>query len=220
MNCALSEIFIAGTEPSAADDSHVMATVCSQSGYLATPYCTNTISKVYTIRPGGMSWEKMIAMAGFRSLTVESIPDAVYDLPEYYCPLHNPSTDIYPVSPSGRTLAVHNPNYVAPEEPEVPTDGAIEMPDGTVTGGAIDPNYVDPMYNDENGGTGDAGSGDANGGQENPGTDTPSDGGTEPADGGEGGENSGDSGNDGSEGTTDDGITVWDDNMLSEDPNF
>jgi hypothetical protein len=222
MNCALSEIFIAGTEPSGSDDSHKTATICAHSGYLATPFCPNTVTKVYTVRPGGMSWERMIAEYQFRNQKVENIPDAIYDLPEYYCPLHNPSPDIYPVSPLGRTLALYNPNNVTPVDPDVeldengnpiPTGSAIGMPDDgqPVDGGGV----IDPMYNDP----------DTVGGQDNQGGENANTGeGSQTGEDGEGqGGNPPDGGGEGQTGEVtnpDPDVNVWDDNYLSEDPNF
>ena len=115
-NCSLTEIFIAGTEPHEVDDSHEIVEVCAQSGYRATPWCPNHVYKVGTIRAGGKSWEKMIADFDFkyRKLEVSSMPDAMYDVPDYYCPIHNLDTGIYPVSPFENAAAAYNPLTVDP----------------------------------------------------------------------------------------------------------
>ncbi len=80
-----SEYFIKGTEPNTTDNVHVAAEICSDSGYLATPYCTNTVSKVFVKRP----------------YTADSnVADYIYELPAYYCNLHNPDASKYPINPS------------------------------------------------------------------------------------------------------------------------
>ena len=104
---ALSEIFIAGTQPGAndSDDGIGLTTVnvCAESGYLATPSCPTT-QIVGNVRPGGISWEKQLAqfkatMGDKLKLTVEDMPDASMDAPDFYCPFHNPDPSAYPVSP-------------------------------------------------------------------------------------------------------------------------
>ncbi len=96
---ALTEKFIKGTVPTEEDDAHVMVHVCAESGYLATPFCPITFDKLAIIRPGGSSWEKLLVLYKFKDLKIDSEPDAIHDAPEYYCPLHNPSPDVYEVSP-------------------------------------------------------------------------------------------------------------------------
>lgn len=117
-NAALSEKFIKGTVPTEVDDSHVIVRVCADTGYLATPYCMNIVDKVAVIRPGGMSWEKIVAEYGFRGLNRDSEPDAKYDAPEYYCPIHNPDKAAYPISPVYDGTVIDNPALLNPTEPE------------------------------------------------------------------------------------------------------
>lgn len=93
-----SEIFIKGTEPSQADTWHMVVPVCRETGYLATPSCTDVVNKVCCQRPGGRSWEAYLNAHG-GGLGIRSIPDAVYDIPEYYCPVHNPDAGTYIISP-------------------------------------------------------------------------------------------------------------------------
>lgn len=131
---ALTEIFIAGTVPEEEDDSHVGITVCGQTGYLATPLCPSQINKVGIVRPGGDSWEKIV-VESLKSLDITSMPDAMYDAPQYYCPVHNPSTTVYPVSPisSGNNYYGGNDanvNPVVPEDqdPTQPQDPGTELP--------------------------------------------------------------------------------------------
>ena len=93
-----SEIFIKGTEPSQADTWHMVVPVCRETGYLATPSCTDVVNKVCCQRPGGRSWEGYLNSHG-GGLGIRSIPDSVYDIPEYYCPVHNPDAGTYIISP-------------------------------------------------------------------------------------------------------------------------
>lgn len=123
----VSEIFIKGTVPTEHDDAHVVLNVCSETGYLATPYCTDTESRVRVIRPAGFSWEKMIVDYSLSSMGVSSVSDSAYDAPNYYCQYHNPNTGAYPISP------------LAPAKPEVDPETG-----GSVTGGAIEPPDEDP----------------------------------------------------------------------------
>ncbi|MBQ1383792.1 MAG: transglycosylase domain-containing protein [Firmicutes bacterium] len=124
----ISEIFIAGTEPTETDDSHVLVNVCAETGYLATPYCDNVIQKVGIVRPCGSSWEKFIVDTGMRA-SIGLLPDARYDAPDFYCPVHNPDRSQYPVSPIGSGIAAYNPMDVNPE-PE-PTEEPTEITDPT-----------------------------------------------------------------------------------------
>jgi len=80
-----NEYFIRGTEPTTTDNVHVAVNVCSDSGYLATPYCPNNVSKVFVKRP----------------YTVDpNVGDYAYEQPSYYCNLHNPDVMQYPISPN------------------------------------------------------------------------------------------------------------------------
>ncbi len=81
-----SEYFISGTQPTTYDDVHTYVQVCNDSGYLATPYCTNTSWKFGVKRP---------------YLVNPSVGDIEYEVPHYYCPYHNPDHSKYPTSDSG-----------------------------------------------------------------------------------------------------------------------
>jgi penicillin-binding protein 1A len=120
----VSDIFIKGTVPSEQDDAHVTVTVCAETGYLATPYCTHTVNKLAVIRPGGMSWEKTLATYPMSSVSIRSIPDAIYDAPDYYCPVHNPDPAFYPVSPLASEQKGSNPLDMDP----------VETPNGSENG--------------------------------------------------------------------------------------
>jgi penicillin-binding protein 1A len=120
----VSDIFIKGTVPSEQDDAHVTVTVCAETGYLATPYCSHTVNKLAVIRPGGMSWEKTLATYPMSSVSIRSIPDAIYDAPDYYCPVHNPDPAFYPVSPLASEQKDSNPLDMDP----------VETPNGSENG--------------------------------------------------------------------------------------
>ncbi len=81
----INEYFIKGTQPTTTDNVHVAVNVCSDSNYLATPYCNNVINKVFVKRP----------------YTADPrVGDYSYELPAYYCNLHNPDILKYPINPS------------------------------------------------------------------------------------------------------------------------
>ena len=120
-NIRISDYFIKGTEPTENDDAHMLVPVCRHSGYLATPFCSDVVNKICVIRPGGRSWEAMMVEYQFNKLRLDSIPDAVYDVPEFYCPLHNPDVLTYIVSPlyedgsklyAGMTYQEIEPEYI------------------------------------------------------------------------------------------------------------
>jgi penicillin-binding protein 1A len=99
-----NEYFIKGTEPTSTDNVHVSVNVCTESGYLATPYCPSTTSKVFVKRP----------------YTADSnVGDITNEQPSYYCNLHNPDVTQYPIDPA-KTL---NPNSGV-------WDGSSGNPDG------------------------------------------------------------------------------------------
>ncbi len=85
-----NEYFIKGTEPVTTDNVHVAVDICSDSGYLATPYCPNAVTKVFVKRPYPAD---------------PSVGDIAYEQPSYYCNLHNPNPAVYPIDPG----AVYNP---------------------------------------------------------------------------------------------------------------
>ena len=80
-----NEYFIKGTEPTTTDNVHVSVDICSDSGYLATPYCPNVVSKVFVKRP----------------YTADpNVADIDFEQPSYYCNLHNPNAALYPIDPN------------------------------------------------------------------------------------------------------------------------
>lgn len=86
------EYFINGTQPTTTDNVHVSYHVCSDSNYLATPYCPNSFTKIGVKRP----------------YTVDpNVGDINYEVPIYYCNLHNPDISSYPIDPN----ATINPDF-------------------------------------------------------------------------------------------------------------
>ena len=106
----MTEIFIAGTEPTTSNPSaRRTVEICCDSGYLATPECKekgHVMSYNRIQRPNGQSWEKTLIGMNLWALSNEQkgalvlrLYDSEYDIPDYYCHLHNKDTKTYPVSP-------------------------------------------------------------------------------------------------------------------------
>lgn len=107
------EYFLKGTEPTETDDIHRSVTACSYTGYLATPLCGATYSRFGTMRP---------------YLVDTQVQDIAYELPHYYCPLHNPDPSAYPIDPSyNGSDGTINPGIIDPTVTDTP-------PDNTETG--------------------------------------------------------------------------------------
>ena len=91
--------------------SEVSVTVCSESGYLATPNCPDTYTKT------GYATETPVDEEG-------------NELPHYYCNLHNPDAETYPPDPD----VPFTPIEPDPDQPGTgDDDDIIDDPD--------DPNY-------------------------------------------------------------------------------
>ena len=140
---SVSELFVKGTVQGGAEDSYRECLICAETGYLATPDCPHTATKVGIVRPGGNSWEKVIVESGLRSLSVNAEPDAKLDAPDYYCPIHNPNPAAYPVSPLYNGESPYE--SVEIEEPEEP-----EEPEGTEEPGEQEPEGPDITQYDPN----------------------------------------------------------------------
>jgi penicillin-binding protein 1A len=115
----------------------VAINVCSDSGYLATPYCPNAVSKVFVKRP----------------YTVDPhVGDYGYEQPSYYCNLHNPNPALFPIDPN-KTLSPGSDNT---------WDGSGGNPDG---GGIvpIDPGNGNGSNNGNGNGNGTDNGGQGNG---------------------------------------------------------
>ncbi|WP_331655168.1 hypothetical protein, partial [Aminipila sp.] len=138
-----SEYFIKGTEPKTTDNVHTSVTVCAESGYLATPACHATKTVVGVKRPYTVS---------------SAVGDINYEVPHYYCNLHNPDTAKYPVNPSGKP----NSNF-----------NGTESPGNSEENGENNSNN----NNGNNGNSGNNGNGNTSNGNNNP--SSPNDGNTD-----------------------------------------
>ena len=127
-----SEIFIKGTQPTTdSGDLRQKVQVCAKTGYLATPLCPKVGTKSCVQRPAGISWEEMVASFNLKTpLTKYSdaqkrslqttVKDYGNDIPGFYCPLHNPDTSVYPISPLVTKSTSYNTDgiEVLPDEPD------------------------------------------------------------------------------------------------------
>ena len=109
-----SEYFIKGTVPAGIDNVHTYVTICRQSGYLATPMCFDRVSAFGVQRP---------------YIPDPSVADIKYEVPHYYCFIHNPGAEEYPVNEEA--LWSYNWDGMEitedPPEPEFP-DESLETP--------------------------------------------------------------------------------------------
>ena len=107
-----NEYFISGTQPTEYDDVHTYVLVCNDSGYLATPACSNTSWKFGVRRP---------------YLVNPSVGDIDYEVPHYYCPYHNPDASKYPTAGSGLDpTGAYNPTKSDDTTPSTPDDTPAE----------------------------------------------------------------------------------------------
>lgn len=119
-----SEYFVKGTVPTRVINAYSRVAVCSETGYLATPWCPSVTYKSGTNR----------------GYSVEDANAGSTEVPRYYCPYHNHDLATYPVDPSGNTRYEFEEIITEnPEEPEIPAD--------TLTPPAIDPENPDGEEN-------------------------------------------------------------------------
>ena len=84
-----SEYFAPGTVPVETDDIHVSVKICLDTGYLATPFCPNTATRVMVRRPSG----SVVSAGNY------TVGDINFEAPSYYCNEHNIDTATYPIDP-------------------------------------------------------------------------------------------------------------------------
>ncbi len=101
-----SEYFVKGTEPKTTDNVHQSVTICTESGFLATPSCTATRHVMGTRRPYTPN---------------PVVGDIGYEVPHFYCPIHNPNPGQYAVSGSP-TYKFNGGTAVTPENGDNSTD--------------------------------------------------------------------------------------------------
>lgn len=106
-----NEYFIEGTQPTEIDTTHVVGNVCSESGYLATPYCPYPVNKVFVKRPYPAD---------------PLVGDIQYELPSYYCNLHNQDIINYPIDPT-KTLDPNSGSFPPIVDPNNPIDPTLPL---------------------------------------------------------------------------------------------
>ncbi|MGP1569884.1 MAG: transglycosylase domain-containing protein [Eubacteriales bacterium] len=102
-----SEYFVKGTQPKASDTLHQSVTICVESGFLSTPSCYATRSITGTKRP---------------YTPYMGVGDIEYEVPHFYCPIHNPNPAQYATSgdsPSYKFTGSNTPS----ENTENPSSG-------------------------------------------------------------------------------------------------
>jgi penicillin-binding protein 1A len=77
-----SEFFIRGTEPQAVDNIHTFVNVCTESWHLSTPLCPHSTAAFGVRRP---------------YVPDPAVGDIRHEVPHFYCFIHNPDPDIYPI---------------------------------------------------------------------------------------------------------------------------
>ncbi len=142
-----TEYFVRGTVPIEIDDVHVKVTVCSDSNYLATPWCPDSVEKVAINRPGGPT---------------SNLADSMYDAPIHYCNLHNIDTTTYPPNPGVEV----NRDFVPAPQPDDPNNP--DNPNGSDGNnnsgeGVLPPDGLFPPDNSSGSGS-SGGSGESSGG--------------------------------------------------------
>ena len=113
---AHAEYFTSGTQPTEAGTLNQTVEICADSGYLATPSCTNVEERTGIMRP----YEPNSRVADYDQ-----------ELPHYYCNEHNPDPSIYPVKDGEKVTIVEEPSEEpdTPEDPNAPTDPDNPDPD-------------------------------------------------------------------------------------------
>lgn len=116
------EYFVKGTVPNRVINAYSRVAVCLDSGFLATPWCTNVAYKSGTDR----------------GYAIDHPGASASEVPHYYCPYHNYDLAQYPVDPSGKTEYIFNEIVTTPPEGEIPFEGitppAIIPTPGATTG--------------------------------------------------------------------------------------
>ncbi|MBQ9891209.1 MAG: transglycosylase domain-containing protein [Firmicutes bacterium] len=138
----ITEIFISGTQPRSVEHQRQSVLVCGDTGYKATPLCTKTGYKSCIKRPGGLSWEGLLASLpvgarnwyentknSYRS-GANAVSDFACDVPDYYCPIHNPDPKQYPISPLVTKTSAYDKSTEGIDIIEPEPDPDAENPDG------------------------------------------------------------------------------------------
>lgn len=125
-----SEYFVKGTVPSRVVSAYSRVAVCLDSGFLATPWCSNVAYKSGTDR----------------GYAIDHPGASASEVPHYYCPYHNYDLAQYPVDPSGKTEYNFNEIAVTPPENETPPFEGLTPPAVMPTPGATtEPGTTEPV---------------------------------------------------------------------------
>ena len=116
-NNIISEYFISGTQPTEYDDIHVLANIDIFTNRLATPSCPAQFieERVFTKRPYPLIQDPALYPE-----------DYAYEIPRYYCPIHNPSYQLYPTDIEMESDSYPDANETdneSQEEVTTPIDG-------------------------------------------------------------------------------------------------
>lgn len=116
-NAVYTEYFAKGTVPTEVCNNHVQATVCAESGQLATEFCPNKVSRAFMVIPSGETGET---------------DDSVFGMPGVSCQIHTQSSTIVgPEFPSIPEIdSNYGPGYVPsyPSSPPAPTVPNYSIP--------------------------------------------------------------------------------------------
>lgn len=130
-NAVYTEYFAKGTVPTEVCNNHVTATICAESGQLATDFCPERTTGVFMVIPAGETGET---------------DDSFFTMPSESCQLHTDTSTILPSeTPSGGTGFVipMGPGYM-PSSPSLPdtsnTSPSYTSPSYTA------PSYTSPSY--------------------------------------------------------------------------
>ncbi len=98
-----TEYFTKGTQPTTSGSLYKTVTICTESGYLATPSCTHTEEITGLARPHGDGKD-------------DGETSDELTIPMFYCHLHNPDPAKFPADPTKKVTIVPDPS-AQPEDP-------------------------------------------------------------------------------------------------------
>jgi len=130
-----SEYFIKGTVPGGTDNIHTFVTICGDSGYLATPLCLHRVSAFGVQRP---------------YIPNPAVGDITYEVPHYYCYLHNTDAEEYPINMDALWQYEWEGKQITGELPDDPLDdtGELTSPDDDFIGPDPGESSPDEIYDD------------------------------------------------------------------------
>lgn len=126
-----TEYFTTGTQPTEKDTAHKTVKICKDTGYLATPSCSNVQSKSGILRP---------------YIPNKKVGDIKSELPHYYCNAHNPDPSEYPAEP-GKAITIVTKPTLPPSQSN--DDGNDDSNDSDGSDGPDDDDNVDDSDDDD-----------------------------------------------------------------------